>query len=60
MTTTSQQWTDQSLEVAGCRLALMTAGTGAPLLILHHDIGGAGWLPFYILLYWAPRIGGAS
>ena len=47
MTTTSQQWTDQSLEVAGCRLALMTAGTGPPVLILHHDIGGAGWIPLY-------------
>ena len=47
MTTTSQQWTDQSLEVAGCRLAMMKAGTGDPLFILHHDIGSHGWLPFY-------------
>lgn len=47
MTTTSQTWTDQTLEVAGCRLALMKAGTGDPLLVLHHDIGIPGWLPFY-------------
>ncbi|MGH2585173.1 MAG: alpha/beta fold hydrolase [Dehalococcoidia bacterium] len=47
MTTAAQQWTDQSLEVAGCRLAMMKGGTGDPLFVLHHDIGGAGWLPFY-------------
>jgi pimeloyl-ACP methyl ester carboxylesterase len=47
LTTTSQPWTDQTLDVAGCRLALMTAGTGSPLLVLHHDTGGAGWIPLY-------------
>jgi hypothetical protein len=47
LTTASQQWTDQSLEVAGCRLAMMTAGTGDPLLVLHHDIGNHAWLPFF-------------
>jgi len=35
------------VEVAGCRLHLRRGGSGDPVLVLHHDIGNPGWLPFY-------------
>ena len=35
------------IEVAGCKIEMLKAGSGRPLLILHHDIGNPGWLPFY-------------
>jgi pimeloyl-ACP methyl ester carboxylesterase len=40
-------WTDETVTVAGIDLHLRTAGRGAPLLILHHDIGSPGELPFH-------------
>lgn len=39
--------TDQLVEVAGTQLHLARGGTGDPLLVLHHDIGNPGWLPFH-------------
>ena len=33
------QWSEETVTVAGAPLHLRTAGTGAPLLVLHHDIG---------------------
>lgn len=35
------------VEVAGAKMEMLKGGTGQPLLILHHDIGNPGWLPFY-------------
>jgi pimeloyl-ACP methyl ester carboxylesterase len=35
------------VEVAGGKVHMLRAGSGRPLLILHHDIGNPGWLPFY-------------
>ena len=39
--------TEQIVEVAGVQLHLLRGGTGAPLLVLSHDIGTPGWLPFH-------------
>ena len=40
-------WTDETVAVAGVDLHLRTAGRGAPLLILHHDIGSPERVPFH-------------
>ena len=34
-------------EVAGGKIQMLQAGAGRPLLVLHHEIGNPGWLPFY-------------
>jgi pimeloyl-ACP methyl ester carboxylesterase len=47
MTTTSQPWTEQFVEIAGVRLHLDSAGGGDPVLVLHHDIGGSASLRFH-------------
>ena len=39
--------TEQVVEVVGTQLHLSRGGTGDPLLVLHHDIGSPGWLPFH-------------
>lgn len=44
MTTTSQSWTEATVEAAGTRLELVKGGTGEPLLVLHDEMGHAGWL----------------
>jgi pimeloyl-ACP methyl ester carboxylesterase len=40
-------WTTEEVRVAGSSVRLRTAGRGAPLLVLHHDIGTPEQLPFY-------------
>jgi pimeloyl-ACP methyl ester carboxylesterase len=39
--------TDEFVSVAGERLHLRRGGSGAPVLVLPHDIGNPGWLPFH-------------
>lgn len=38
---------ERSVQVAGLTLQYRQGGTGEPLLVLHHDIGNPGWLPFF-------------
>ncbi len=40
-------WSDKLVDVAGVKMHLSRAGSGAPLLVLHHDIGTLERLPFY-------------
>jgi pimeloyl-ACP methyl ester carboxylesterase len=49
MTPTASElaWTTEEVRVAGSSVRLRTAGRGAPLLVLHHDIGTLEQLPFY-------------
>jgi pimeloyl-ACP methyl ester carboxylesterase len=47
MTPTSTTWESETVHVAGIALHLARAGSGAPLLVLHHDIGSPERLPFY-------------
>ena len=47
MTPTTVAWESETVHVAGTALHLARAGTGAPLLVLHHDIGTPERLPFY-------------
>jgi len=43
-------WTTEDVSVAGASVRLRSAGSGAPLLVLHHDIGTPEQLPFYAAL----------
>ena len=40
-------WNDSIHDIAGTKMHLSRAGSGRPLLILHHDIGTPDRLPFY-------------
>ncbi len=40
-------WTGKHVDVAGVKMHLSRAGKGAPLLVLHHDIGTLERLPVY-------------
>jgi pimeloyl-ACP methyl ester carboxylesterase len=40
-------WTETAVEVAGIKLHLARAGSGRPVLVLHHDIGSPERLDFY-------------
>ncbi len=44
---TDVAWTTSTHRIAGAAMHLMRAGAGAPLLVLHHDIGTPDRLPFY-------------
>src|SRR5262245_64096804 len=47
VSTTSVSWTSETIPVAGVAMQVSRAGSGPPLLILHHDIGTLDRLPFY-------------
>jgi pimeloyl-ACP methyl ester carboxylesterase len=47
MTPSTVTWDSETVHVAGTALHLARAGVGAPLLVLHHDIGSPERLPFY-------------
>ncbi len=34
-------------EAAGGKIHVLKGGSGSPLVVLHHDVGNPGWLPFY-------------
>jgi len=38
--------TESFVEVAGGKIQMLKAGAGRPLLVLRHDVGSPGWLPF--------------
>jgi pimeloyl-ACP methyl ester carboxylesterase len=44
---TGTGWSGSVVEVAGVKLHLARAGTGRPVLVLHHDIGSPDRLAFY-------------
>jgi pimeloyl-ACP methyl ester carboxylesterase len=39
-------WTEERVTVAGASLRLRTAGSGPPVLVLHHDVGSPATLAF--------------
>jgi pimeloyl-ACP methyl ester carboxylesterase len=41
------EWQESRLRVAGLEVRLRRAGSGPPVLVLHHDIGTLDQLPFY-------------
>ena len=47
MSTPALTWTSETISIAGAGLHVARAGTGAPILVLHHDIGTLDRLPFY-------------
>ena len=47
MATAPQVWTEKTVEVAGTKLQLVSGGRGKPLLLLHDELGPAGWLRFH-------------
>jgi pimeloyl-ACP methyl ester carboxylesterase len=44
---TGTRWTETAVESAGVKVHLARAGSGRPLLVLHHDIGSPDRLAFY-------------
>lgn len=48
--TTRLSWMSETVPIAGVALQIARAGTGAPLLVLHHDIGALDWVPFCDML----------
>jgi pimeloyl-ACP methyl ester carboxylesterase len=40
-------WSDKIVDIAGTRVHVSRAGSGSPLLVLHHDTGTLERLPFY-------------
>ena len=47
MTTTPRTWSELEVHVTGVPVPVLQGGNGAPLLVLPHDIGNPGWLPFH-------------
>jgi pimeloyl-ACP methyl ester carboxylesterase len=47
MSSTTVAWQSETVHVAGIALHLTRGGSGAPLLVLHHDVGSPERLPFY-------------
>ena len=47
MTPTPITWNSETVHIAGIAMHLTHGGSGAPLVVLHHDIGSPERLPFY-------------
>ena len=43
----SVSWNETAMTIAGGKMHLSRAGSGRPVLVLHHDIGTPDRLPFY-------------
>jgi len=47
VSTSTGNWTTETIPIGGVTMQLSRAGDGPPLLVLHHDIGTLAGLPFY-------------
>lgn len=47
MTSPPTTFTERTVSVAGKPVRLLQAGSGAPVVVLHHSTGNPGWLPFF-------------
>jgi pimeloyl-ACP methyl ester carboxylesterase len=47
MTKQMAEWTEEVTQVAGSNLAVIRAGSGKPLLVLHEELGHPGWLAWH-------------
>jgi len=47
MTPTPITWESETVHIAGTALHVTRGGAGAPLVVLHHDVGSPERLPFY-------------
>ena len=47
MTTTTQTWNEQTIEVDGLAVQVVKGGSGDPLLILHEELGHPGWMNYH-------------
>ncbi len=47
LTTATQTWTERMAEAAGSTVQVVSGGTGAPLLILHEEMGHPGWMRYH-------------
>lgn len=50
MAAKSQEWTAETVRVAGSDLTFIKGGGGSPLLILHEELGHPGWLHWHSAL----------
>ena len=43
----NQEWREETVPVAGTDLTCITGGSGAPVLVLHEELGHPGWLRWH-------------
>jgi pimeloyl-ACP methyl ester carboxylesterase len=43
----NQEWREETVRVAGTDLTCITGGSGAPVLVLHEELGHPGWLRWH-------------
>jgi pimeloyl-ACP methyl ester carboxylesterase len=46
----SQEWTEETVRVAGTDLVFIKGGSGRPLLVLHEELGHPGWLRWHSVM----------